>query len=308
MAKNASNCDYFSNPMINFKGVATGLAGYADNATTINQTIGGWAARRSPLFFRLDNPALSSDGSQFSMTAYGPSNSTITVEYTADYATWQVLGSYIFSPPSMVIQNTPVTGVQARFYRAYNNSGYFGSEVGFIKQVIPAGYSMVGNQLDAGDNSLGAIFPVAPEGTIISKWDESAQLLVDNRMLVGGWESPGMTLNPGEGVYVFGPIQFTNQFVGQVRDAFHIRDETQWCMRCSPVPQSGLITTTLRLPVGSSGDELYIMSDNALHFAIYASNGSAWSPFEPSLGLGQAFWTWREPNAWAWDRTFWTWP
>jgi hypothetical protein len=303
-----SICDYYSNPNVNYRGTPTGVANSADNAQTINNTIAYWAGRASPQFFRLDSPTLTSDGSQFSVTIYGPSTASVKVEFTSDYVSWQQLGNYSFSPPSALVVDTAVSSVQARFYRASIGGSHFGTEVGFIKQSIPAGYSMLANQLDAGDNSLGAILPSAPFGTTVYKWDESAQQYVSNTSFGGSWSSPGMTLNPGEGVIIDTGSAFTAQFVGQVLNAFYVRVEKGLCIRSSPVPQAGLLTSSLQFPIGNSGDAVYVMRDTAADYTTYTSNGTSWSPSEPFIGLGQAFWASPVYNTWVWTRVFWTWP
>jgi len=53
------------------------VANSADNARTINNTIGFWAGQAPPNSFGSTAPALTSDGSQFSVTIYGPSPASV---------------------------------------------------------------------------------------------------------------------------------------------------------------------------------------------------------------------------------------
>jgi hypothetical protein len=251
---------------------------------------------------------LTADGSQFSLSISGATEGTLSLEFTSDYVSWQQLGDYAFTPPSMLVTDTVGPNVQARFYRARMDTNYFGTHVGFIRQAIPAGYSMIGNQLDAGDNSLGAIFPGAADSTTVYKFDESAQQFLPNTMCGGAWMSPAMTLNPGEGVIVWSPSAQTVEFVGQVRDAFHVRVEKQWCIRCLPVPQAGMLTSALQFPVGNSGDVIQVMTDTAAHYAVYTSDGTGWLPSEPSVRLGEAFWSWKGLSYSIWQGVFWSSP
>src|SRR5262249_9387898 len=139
-------------------------------------------------------------------------------------------------------------------------------------------------------------------------FDESAQQFLVNTMLAGAWASGAMTLNPGQGVIVWSPTAQTVRFVGQVRDAFRVRVEKQWCIRCLPVPQGGLLTSALQFPVGDSGDQVQVMTDPLGQYRAYTSNGASWSPSEPALGLGEAFWSWRGSSTSIWQGVFWDLP
>ncbi|MCL4178994.1 MAG: hypothetical protein KJ072_14780 [Verrucomicrobia bacterium] len=92
--------------------------------------------------------------------------------------------------------------MDARFYRALATSNGPVNSIGFYRRHLPAGRSLVANQLDHGDNRVARLFADLPIGTVLSKWDVSTQSPVENVLLPGGWTLPDMTLHPGEGAVI----------------------------------------------------------------------------------------------------------
>lgn len=315
-----SAIENYSSPLVYFLGAPTGLPeGHvnqqgqpdsADNARTINQRVLTFAACRSSAITTLDSPALVNNDTQFTFQIVGPNSGTYTVEFTTDYLSWSFLGNYVLSSGSVQVTDN-IGSASQRFYRAKLGTAYLGTQIGWIKKQIPVGQSMVCNQLDNGDNTLGTLLPSVNEGTIVYKWNENGypQGYLVNSFDFGEWLAPGMTLHPGEGVIINNPgAAMTSRFVGFVRDALHVRVPRGWAIRGSPVPQAGAVTTTLTFPSGSYGDQVWRMTSTSGSYTSYTWNGTAWSPLDPSLAIAEAFWSWKGPNAYYWDRVFWTWP
>src|SRR5687767_2502685 len=90
--------------------------------------------------------------------------------------------------------------------------------VGYINQPIPAGFSMVANQLNASpDNKVTTLLPAPPNNTAVYKFNKASGGY-DTLQFLGAWEGDDldMTLNPGEGAFVFAPSAFSTTFVGEV--------------------------------------------------------------------------------------------
>jgi hypothetical protein len=195
--------------------------------------------------------------------------------------------------------------------------------VGYIKKTIPSGDTMVGNQLDAGDNSFAGLFPpgAVPPGTLVYKWDENQNppdWAVNFDDAAFGWDYPWMQLNPGEGAIVRIPSSrqsVTLSFVGQVLPAFNRRVRMGWSIQSSAVPQAGTVMSVLGFPGVppegegiSNGDVVQQMIDAAGNYNTFTWNGSAWTPQEPTIAVGEAFWSNKAQQTGYWKRVFWTWP
>ena len=90
---------------------------------------------------------------------------------------------------------------------------------------------------------------------------------------------------------------------------------TGWSIRSSAVPQSGYVSTVLRFPgvppAGegiNAGDEVYTMSSPAGGYEPFDWDGTAWSPSEPVIAVGEAFGTYKNQQIGYWKRVLWTWP
>src|SRR5688500_5525594 len=76
--------------------------------------------------------------------------------------------------------------------------------VGYINQSIPAGFSMIANQLNnSPDNRIATLFPAPADGTRIYKFDGTGFIIMD--YVDGQWSAQALTetLGPGEGAYIF---------------------------------------------------------------------------------------------------------
>src|SRR5207245_5619794 len=129
-----------------------------DKANTINETSATLAAWVSTGVTDLSSPALVNNHTQFTFQIVGPNNCTYTVEYTADYLTWTLLGNYVLSSGSISVTNNIGSEVN-RFYRAKLGTNYLGDEVGFIKKSLPASYSIIASQLDNSDTTIVTVLP-----------------------------------------------------------------------------------------------------------------------------------------------------
>jgi hypothetical protein len=309
-----SDLEQFSNPNVYFMTVPTGVPDTnpqsADNATTVINTASTVAAQAAPNFTILTSPELV--GTHFKFLISGPNNGVYNVEYTSDYFVWSVLGSYTLSSGSVEVADDTIGSTPYRFYRARLGSSYMSTQVGFLKKLIKPGISMIGNPLETGNNVVSTLLPLVPEGTQLLKWVEGTQSWTANTFSFGKWESPNMTLQPGEGVVIenHSGSQFEVQFVGAVNPAFNIRVSVQYSILSSPAPQAGGLTSVLNYNPFEPGvnDQVLKMTGSDGSYTTYTWNGSSWAPSEPIFDVGEAFWAYNPVAAVQWSRVLWTWP
>jgi hypothetical protein len=340
---------FYSNPDIQWQGLALGDASTADNHRVINENRVRIAGMRSAIVAGLGNAGYSpSQGFSFDLTGATTVAGSYSVEYTSEYTTdtggadttqWTNLNvdggsTFTFSGGTKTIHDYSITGVSQRFYRAKKGTALIGSELGFFKTTVPAGYSMVGNPLDADDNRVSRVIINPPDGLSVEKWDPGRDAWADSNMYyvlggIGQWTNPNMSFGPGEGLVFYCPAQTEFMFIGKVWTGFEIHLGTGWQIVSSAAPQGGLVSAKLKFPVippGYTGKVFPMTGNNT--YTEYRSAGTApgyyywtaliggtWLQSEPTIPLGRAFWCYRtdyrEPS-WDdenfWRRVFWTWP
>jgi hypothetical protein len=196
-----------------------------------------------------------------------------------------------------------VKSVRARFYRALAGSSAPMNPIGFYHRQLPAGRSLVANQLDRGDNRVARLFPDLPVGTVLTKWDVSAQSPVETTLLASGWTRPDLTLHPGEGAVLQteSPVRLT--FIGEVQPAFYQPVDTQWSLISSPIPRAGPLNSALLFPKCNSGEtgEILQLTGDSPDYKRSSYEAGCWQPApEPWVEVGEAFWSYRSPNTYIW--------
>jgi len=208
--------------------------------------------------------------------------------------------------------------------------------VGYINVTCPPGFSMIADQLQATNNSIGSLLnnfapngaPGPYEGVQIYKWSGSAFTLDtgDNQLSgnANGWDNNGViTLNPGEAAW-FANHRTTNiviTFVGTVPQGTlttQIQGAGKFSMVSSQVPQAGDLVTNLGLTNYNDGDQVYVFNNNPPAAAQYTTytvdkllGGTGYlgqwdPPGDPQVTVGQGFWykTSNSGSAIAWVRNF----
>src|SRR5438046_266620 len=86
--------------------------------------------------------------------------------------------------------------------------------VGYVNVTVPAGYSLIANPLNAGNNTVSNLFNATnPLGATVYTWNGS--FFVANQLdeFGGGWANPTLPLAPGVGFFFNnGGAPFTNTF------------------------------------------------------------------------------------------------
>jgi hypothetical protein len=98
------------------------------------------------------------------------------------------------------------------------------------------------------------------------------------------------------------PVQLT--FVGEVMQGSLSNPLPQgFALRSSQVPQAGRVATDLGYPA-ADGDIIYTFAGGTYSIFTYDLSGvGGWDPSEPTIAVGQGFWS-RKVAAGNWTRTF----
>ncbi len=169
--------------------------------------------------------------------------------------------------------------------------------VGYINQSIPAGFSMIANQLNnSPDNKIQSLFPAPPANTAVYKFNGAGYDSVSFTQGLGwddgsGTFTPTMTLNPGEGVFIFAPSAFTQTFVGEVALSSTVAVRPGFQVISSALPQSlpldGAPPAGLGFPV-ANGDFAYQFNGAGYDTSEFIQ-GIGWNPAPPVPDIGESF-------------------
>jgi hypothetical protein len=153
--------------------------------------------------------------------------------------------------------------------------------VGYVNIASPAGFLIIGNQLDTGTNTLANLIPAPVNGTVIYKYTATGY---QANNYLNGWGASGTTtLNPGEGAFLYSPTATTNTFVGNVLTGTNtVALRAGFTLVASPTPLAGYADTNLSLPT-VNGQVVYTY--NAGYSAYNYLNG--WTA--PNINVGQGF-------------------
>jgi hypothetical protein len=183
---------------------------------------------------------------------------------------------------------------------------YSVNAVGFVNLVFPPGFSLASNPLEGSNNSVSNLFTSVPNGTSVFKFDSAAGTYVGSTFLFGSWNNPTMQLVPGEGFFFKNPsaTTLTNTFVGNVKQGNLTTPlSAGFSLVSSQVPQAGLVTTDLGLPI-SNAESVFKFDSATQSYTGGSFLFGSWSGgVEPSVGVGEGFFV--KKNAAAnWSRTF----
>jgi hypothetical protein len=203
-----------------------------------------------------------------------------------------VLG--VASIVAAVAQTTPVYSVNA---------------VGYINVTVPPGYSLIANQLKAASSKVSDLLTGVPGGTKIFKFDNAKNAYVVNGYDSDfqAWDSTTMTLDPGEGAFIFNPSKtasFNVTFVGEVPQGdVSINIPAGYSIISSKVPQAGGLDTLGYVPAASDAIFRFDNAKNAYSVYRYDADFQAWDPGTPSVNVGESFFI-LKAAAGKWTRTF----
>ncbi len=178
---------------------------------------------------------------------------------------------------------------------------YSVNAVGYINLSVPAGFSIIANQLDAGtgNNVLSKLFTSVPDGTIIYEYSNGGYNI--STFAFGSWDVD-QTLAPGQAAWINNPntAAITVTFVGNVpQGSLSQQIPAGFSLQSSQVPQSGALDTVLGYPA-AEGDIIYRYAGGGYTISTYAFG--AWDTV-PTPNVGEGFWV-NTQTAKSWTRNF----
>ena len=179
-----------------------------------------------------------------------------------------------------------------RFYRVQAETVWSDNVVGYATLIVPSGYSMVSNPLQAASNTVGEILPGMPEGTMLNKFDTHLFRLTENAVSKGKWTNPDETLVPGEGAIFFNPTpEFKPiNFAGEVLQGELLTPiAAGFSVRSSQIPLPGRLHADLGFPINEA-DVVHLFDRDRQKYVIYDYDPKTWESNPPVLGVGEAFW------------------
>jgi hypothetical protein len=187
--------------------------------------------------------------------------------------------------------------------------------VGYINKSLPVGFSMVANQLNAApDNKVTTLFASAAVNNMsVFKFAPATGGYVQLNYIDGAWEGDdlNMTLNPGEGVFVYSPSAATATFVGEVQLQSSVPVPSGFSIISSAIPQkaplSGAPPAGLGFPI-ANGDSVYQFNPATGGYIQNSYVDGAWEGdgggAAPQPEVAEAFFFYNGAAAKTWDRTF----
>lgn len=166
--------------------------------------------------------------------------------------------------------------------------------VGYVNVSLPAGYSMVANQLDADGTGLNnSIYSCVgtnlPSNTQVLAWN-GAGFLSTKLLPSGKWSANSATItnavNPGSGFFINVPVATNFTEVGiviQGTNAYPIAAGYQVVSPSAPVA-GGMDSTNNYVP--TKNDQVLVW--NGSGFISHKYTGTIWTGGEPTFTVGQA--------------------
>jgi hypothetical protein len=197
---------------------------------------------------------------------------------------------------------------------------YSVNAVGYVNKTFPnAGFYIIANPLNNGNNQLGTVIPTAPEDTLIYKFSGGA--FGDAISYVGGvgWLGGGgatEVIAPGTGFFIQMPaaatFPVTLTFVGDVPQGTALTQPvpTGFSLQASQVPISAGLATT-----GNAGMNFPAVADDIVYFfngqtqqygeaITFIDSTVGWLPSDPTPAVGEGFCLQRSGTAGNWTRSF----
>ncbi|MDD9866287.1 MAG: Ig-like domain-containing protein, partial [Verrucomicrobiales bacterium] len=230
------------------------------------------------------------DAGQLEWVQVGRPGKTLTSDYSLDLLNWQQFTSDSSASGEIRIPFNRPAGINNLFIRTWEEeTGYAARALGYVTLTVPAGYSLVANPLSNGGNRVSDIFPSAPSGSTLSKFNAMTGKWEANTF-TDAWSQPGMTLAPGEGAV------FKNE--GAAFDVV-LAGFTPWAETTLGIPagksvvsprlaKGGLLSSRLGMPM-VDGLKVELLNNATGKYDAYTVSAGAWSPAEPAVALGQAF-------------------
>jgi hypothetical protein len=161
--------------------------------------------------------------------------------------------------------------------------------VGYLNIPCEAGFNLIANPLDAGDNSVRALFADVPAGSVLYKY--GADGFTVNVRDENNWSDPEQTLAPGEGAFLFVPRPTTITIAGAILQGTLVNHlPAGFSLRASMIPKGGALDTDLGFPV-ADGDIIYRYTPSQ-GYSVHVFEEGAWND-PPVLRPGESVFVWK---------------
>jgi len=192
------------------------------------------------------------------------------------------------------------TAAQAQVYSV--------NAVGYVNKSIPAGFSIVANPLNHGENKVADVFGANPGALTVYRFGDAGFAINSYDTDFEEWENGDDVINPGEGFFVLnsGDAAVNITFVGEVPQGDLSNALPQgFSIRSSQVPQSGKLDADLGFPT-DEGVTVYQFGAAGYAISAYDADFEEWDTADgagPVVGVAEGFWVLRE-TATNWTRSF----
>lgn len=191
--------------------------------------------------------------------------------------------------------------------------------VGYINLPVSSGLNLIVNQLRSTTDDLDSFIPVAPDGTVVFRFDPVSQSYSDGVTFFGGvgwYPSSGnrndriKSIPVGEGFFIHMPGSESTTTITLVGEVV-LRSTNQippgYSLKGSIIPQAGKLATELAFPP-APGDRVYQWDRGLRSFRVPSifSLPYAWEPDEPQVRVSEGFLVFHDPlraDSW-WIREF----
>jgi hypothetical protein len=188
---------------------------------------------------------------------------------------------------------------------------YSVNAVGYVNKTLVAGFNLVSNPLNTGNNTLAEVIPTIPDDTVAYTFGCTGGFAVrtyDSQAQQPGWQPNGtLAVPPGTGLFLRVAAPITVTFVGEVPQGdLKVPLCAQYNLVGSPVPQAGKITTDLKFTPSEGDSVLSFAPASGYTLYTYEMNDAGvlfWNPTEPSFAVADGFWI-RKGVAGEWARQF----
>ncbi len=179
---------------------------------------------------------------------------------------------------------------------------YSSNVVGYVNVDLVAGWNMIANPLDSGNNMLSTLIPEAPYNAAAYKYENGKYTIAIFDEDDEEWTTD-FSLNPGEGVFVNTPEAFTITFVGEVKAGTHsVELPAGWSIVSSPTPVAGNLDEIGLTAAVEYNDAVYKYENGKYTISIFDEDEEEWS-IDVNVGVGEAFFL-KKASASVWTRTF----
>jgi len=155
--------------------------------------------------------------------------------------------------------------------------------IGYVRLNLKKGYSLIGNQLNRGNNKIAEVLNEVPDGTIVYKYDGN---YISNSYVDGVWEDSEMVLSVGEGFFIYSPIETTITMLGEVSNNNVKALVSGYNLLTMPLAIDGDLLKDGKF-IPNDGDAIYRWDGE--RFSVNEYVDGVWYPSTPKIKVGEAF-------------------